>query len=112
MVIQVGSLSDAQKGAGKTSSSPTQMPLETWISPLAGGMPIHFGDGAAEKLPELLTTLSPDQVFVVSDPHVFDLYGAYLVQMLGPRFAPEVVLVPEGENEKKMSNLETLCGEL
>jgi 3-dehydroquinate synthase len=88
------------------------MPLETWISPLAGGMPIHFGDGAVEKLPELLTTLAPDKVFVVSDPHVFDLYGAYLVQMLGPRFAPEVILVPEGENEKKMANLEVLCGEL
>jgi len=88
------------------------MPLETWISPLAGGMPIHFGDGAAEKLPELLSTLAPDKVFVVSDPHVFDIYGAYLVHLLGARFAPEVILVPEGENEKKISNLEMLCGEL
>ncbi|MCD6024446.1 MAG: putative 3-dehydroquinate synthase [Fibrobacteria bacterium] len=116
MVIQVGSLSDAlpenQKGAQKDSSSSALMPLETWISPLSGGMPIHFGDGAAEKLPELLTTLAPDKLFVVSDPHVFDLYGAFLVQMLGPRFAPEVILVPEGENEKKMANLEMLCGEL
>jgi 3-dehydroquinate synthetase len=49
---------------------------------------------------------------VVSDPHVFDLYGSFLVQLLGPALSPEVVLIPEGENEKKLSNLEALCEEL
>jgi len=28
--------------------------IETWTSPLAGGMPIHFGEGAVDRLPELL----------------------------------------------------------
>jgi 3-dehydroquinate synthase len=108
MVFQKTSLPDVHK----SSSAPAALAQETWISPLTGGMPIHFGDGAAEKLPDLLRELAPDRVFVVSDPHVFDLYGAFLVQLLGPAFAPEVILVPEGENEKKLSNLETLCEEL
>ena len=88
------------------------MAVETWNSPLTGNMPIHFGDGALDTLPTLLQELSPDKVFVVSDPHVFDLYGAFLIQLLSSRFAPEVVLIPEGENEKKLSNLEHLCEEL
>ncbi|HEX2613746.1 MAG TPA: iron-containing alcohol dehydrogenase [Fibrobacteria bacterium] len=88
------------------------MPVETWASPLTGGMPIHFGDGALDKLPEIVRDLAPDRVFVVSDPHVFDLYGALLVQVLGASAAPEVILIPEGENEKKLSNLEALCVEL
>jgi 3-dehydroquinate synthase len=100
------------EGAPKNPSATAPMALETWNSPLTGGMPIHFGDGAIEVLSDTLGKLSPDKVFVVSDPHVFDLYGAFLVQLLGPRFAPEVILVPEGENEKKMTNLEALCAEL
>lgn len=108
MVFQKTSLQDVQQ----FSSAPAAMPLETWVSPLAGEMPIHFGDGAVEKLPEILHGLAPDRVFVISDPHVFDLYGSFLVQLLGPAFAPEIVLVPEGENEKKLANLETLCADL
>lgn len=94
------------------SSAEAVMPVETWNSPLTGNMPIHFGDGAVDLLPGLLQTLSPDRVFIVSDPHVFDLYGAFLIQILSNRFAPEVILIPEGENEKKLSNLELLCKEL
>ena len=110
MVFQHTSLPQA---TGATSSSaPAAMPVETWTSPLTGSMPIHFGDGAVDKLPEILRELMPDRVFVVSDPHVFDLYGAFLVQLLGTAFAPEIVLVPEGENEKKLANLEHLCEEL
>ena len=107
MVFQKTSLPET-----RASSAAAAMPLETWTSPLTGGMPIHFGDGAADKLPELLRELAPDRVFVVSDPHVFDLYGSFLVHLLGPSFAPETVLIPEGENEKKLSNLERLCQEL
>jgi 3-dehydroquinate synthase len=108
MVYQKTALPDLQA----VSSAPALLPLETWTSPLNGSMPIHFGDGAADKLPEILRELMPDRVFVVSDPHVFDLYGSFLVQVLGAAYAPEVVLIPEGENEKKLSNLETLCEEL
>jgi 3-dehydroquinate synthase len=111
MVFQKTSLPGAEQ-ASSLSSAGAVLPVETWTSPLNGGMPIHFGDGALEKLPEILRELGPDRVFVVSDPHVFDLYGSFLVQLLGAAFAPEIVLVPEGENEKKLSNLETLCEEL
>ncbi len=111
MVLQQTSVPGAQK-TGKDSSATAAMPLETWNSPLTGGMPIHFGDGALEKLPEILRGLAPDRVFVVSDPHVFDLYGALLMQILGASASPEVILIPEGENEKKLSNLEALCAEL
>ncbi len=114
MVLQKSSLPDSKRGR-KESSAPATMPVETRVSPLTGGMPIHFGDGALEKLPEILRGLAPDRVFVVSDPHVFDLYGALLVQILGTSAAsaaPEVILIPEGENEKKLANLEALCAEL
>ena len=94
------------------SSAKTAMPVETWLSPLHGGMPIHFGDGASEKLTDLLQELSPDKVFIVSDPHVFDLYGAFLIQPMSNRYAPEVILVGEGENEKRISSLEFICKEL
>lgn len=106
-------IQSATEADSKTlSSAETLMPVETWGSPLAGNMPIHFGDGALELLPNLLQELSPDKIFVVSDPHVFDLYGPFLMQILASRFVSEVVLIPEGENEKKLSNLETLCEEL
>lgn len=102
----------SRPGAATVSSAPEPLPLETWNSPLNGHTPIHFGDGAADRLPAILEELLPDRVFVVSDPHVFDLYGAFLVQLLGPRFAPEVVLIPEGENEKRLDSLQRLCEEL
>ncbi len=35
-----------------------------------------------------------------------------MLQLLHGRFAPEVIRIPEGENEKKLSNLEFLCKEL
>ncbi len=108
MVLHAASLTGAQKEA----SPKVAMPMETWASPLTGGMPIHFGDGAVDRLPTVLRELSPDKVFVVSDPHVFDLYGSFLVHLLGPALAPEVILVPEGENEKKLANLENLCEKL
>jgi 3-dehydroquinate synthase len=108
MVFQKTSLPEVTNA----SSAPRVMPVESWTSPLNGGMPIHFGDGAAEELVGILRGLAPDRVFIVSDPHVFDLYGAFLVQLLGASFAPEVVLIPEGENEKKLTNLEALCAEL
>lgn len=108
MVLQQTSLTDAHRA----SSAVEPLALETWTSPLNGGMPIHFGDGAVERLPDILRDLAADRIFVVSDPHVFDIYGAFLVQLLGPSLSPEVVLIPEGENEKKLANLETLCEEL
>ncbi len=45
----------------KTDSSPATLALETWVSPLAGGMPIHFGDGSVDLLPGFLETLDPDK---------------------------------------------------
>ncbi len=86
--------------------------VETWISPLAGNMPIHFGDGAVEGLPVLLQELAPDKVFIVTDHRVFELHGGELLQLLHGAFAPEVIRLPAGENEKKLSNLEFVCKEL
>lgn len=87
-------------------------PLRTWVSPLTGGMPIHFGAGAIDRLPEILLGLKPDRVFILSDHHVFQLHGAGLLQLLSPHFAPEIILLPEGESEKKLSNLEGVCQQL
>lgn len=91
------------KGAGK---------VETWESPLEGGMPIHFGHGAVDRLPDLLTGLKADKLFIISDSRTFPVHGANLLQLLSSHFAPEILLIPEGEAEKKMSNLEALCGQL
>lgn len=86
--------------------------VRSWQSPLTGGMPIHFGPGAIDRLPELLLGLKPDRVFILSDQRVFHLHGASLLQLLSPHFAPEILLIAEGEGEKKMSNLEFLCNQL
>lgn len=93
----------------ETSLSTTGASSETWISPLAGHMPIHFGAGAIDLLPGLLTGLKPDKLFIVSDTKTFSLHGAFLLQLLSQHFAPEIILIPEGENEKKLANLETIC---
>lgn len=86
--------------------------VKTWYSPLLGGMPIHFGKGAIERLPKLLLDLNPDRVFILSDSQVFKLHGATLLHLLSPHFAPEILLIADGEGEKKMSNLEFLCHQL
>ena len=85
---------------------------ETWISPLAGNMPIHFGDGALDLLPSFLEELRPDKVFIVSDHHVFDIHGAFLLQLLPGDLAPEVIRIPEGEGEKNLASLELIAREL
>lgn len=102
--------------AGKAEVVPTQHqsklkanPVETWTSPLEGGMAIHFGEGAVERLPGLLEGLRPDKIVIVSDHRTFNLHGASLLQLLSSRFAPEIILIPEGEAEKKMANLEAIC---
>jgi 3-dehydroquinate synthase len=86
--------------------------IRTWESPLAGNTPIHFGPGAIERLPGLLLGLKPDKVFIVSDTRVFHLHGSALLQLLSPHFAPEILLIPEGEGEKNLGNLESLCTQL
>lgn len=86
--------------------------VRAWESPLDGRMPIHFGPGAIERLPDLLLGLKPDRVFIVSDHRVFGLHGAALLHLLAPHYAPEILLIPEGEGEKCLANLEMLCGQL
>lgn len=86
--------------------------VRTWESPLAGNAPIHFGPGAIERLPALLLGLKPDKVFIVSDTRVFNLHGSSLLQTLSPHFAPEILLIPDGEGEKNLANLESLCTQL
>ena len=82
---------------------------EMWISPLEGNMPIHFGEGAIDLLPGLLNDLRPDKVVIVSDNRTFNIHGASLLQLLSGHFAPEIILIAEGEGEKKMANLEIIC---
>ncbi len=86
--------------------------VRTWESPLAGNAPIHFGPGAIERLPGLLLGLKPDKVFIVSDTRVFNLHGSSLLQILSPHFAPEILLIPDGEGEKNLANLEAICTQL
>jgi 3-dehydroquinate synthase len=86
--------------------------VRTWESPLTGNTPIHFGPGAIERLPGLLLGLKPDKVFIVSDTRVFNLHGSSLLQVLSPHFAPEIILIPEGEGEKNLANLESICTQI
>jgi 3-dehydroquinate synthetase len=108
---------DAVKAAGAAKAVPASTPSEsaairTWESPLDGHTPIHFGPGAIERLPGLLLGLNPDKVFIVSDTRVFHLHGAFLLQLLSSHFAPEIILIPEGEGEKNLANLESICAQL
>jgi len=86
--------------------------VETRVSPLQGNMPIHFGEGAIDRLPALLEGLKPDKIVIVSDTRTFHLHGASLLQLLSARFAPEIILIGEGEGEKRMANLEFICQSL
>ena len=99
------------EGAAKPSYSETAS-VQTWNSPLSGAMPIHFGAGAIDRLPVLLQDLKPDRIFIISDQRVFHFHGAELLQILSPYFSPEIILIGEGESEKKLSNLEFLCQQL
>jgi 3-dehydroquinate synthase len=96
----------------ESAAAPQAAGIRVWDSPLTGNTPIHFGPGAIERLPGLLLGLKPDKVFIVSDTRVFHLHGSALLQLLSPHFAPEILLIPEGEGEKNLSNLETLCNQL
>jgi 3-dehydroquinate synthase len=108
-----GNAANAGLKTGIRENAPSAShPVQTWSSPLTGGMPIHFGKGAIDRLPEVLLGLKPDRIFILSDQHVFKLHGAELLQLLSPHYAPEILLIAEGEGEKKMSNLEFLCHQL
>jgi 3-dehydroquinate synthase len=86
--------------------------IECWVSPLKGNTPIHFGRGAFELLPDLLARENPDKVFVITDAQVFSLYRLPLMHMLGDKFTLETLILPAGETEKNMANLEKVCAEL
>jgi len=86
--------------------------LECWTSPLAGHAKVHFGRGAFDLLPDLLAAENPDKVFVITDPKVFGLYRAPLMHLLAEGFTLETLLIPEGETEKTLGNLEKVCNEL
>jgi len=92
--------------------APVVLAVRTWESPLVGNAPIHFGPGAIERLPGLLLGLKPDKLFIVSDTRVFNLHGSSLLQTLSPHFAPEILLIPDGEGEKNLANLESICTQL
>jgi 3-dehydroquinate synthase len=109
---EAGAASTVANVPADASTAAARAPIQTWNSPLQGGMPIHFGAGAIERLPEILLGLKPDRLFILSDQRVFPLHGAFLLQLLSPHFAPEIILIPEGEGEKKISNLEFLCEQL
>ncbi len=83
--------------------------IECWVSPLAGHTPIHFGRGAFDLLPDLLAAENPDKVFLITDAKVFGLFRSPLMHLLGERFSIETVLIPEGETEKTLANLEIVC---
>jgi 3-dehydroquinate synthase len=86
--------------------------IECWVSPLTGNTPIHFGRGTFDLLPDLLAQAQPDKVFVITDAQVFQLYRSPLMHLLGDRFNVETVLIPVGETEKSLANLEKVCAEL
>lgn len=86
--------------------------IECWVSPLTGHTPIHFGRGTFDLLPDLLEQAKPDKVFVITDAQVFQLYRSPLMHLLGERFNVETVLIPVGETEKSLANLEKVCAEL
>ena len=100
------------QGSIPAFQNPIKTAVETWVSPLLGNMPIFFGDGAAAQLPQFLDQQQFDKVFIVTDPRVFDLHGAFLMQLFPGLFSPEVIRIPEGENGKNLVNLEGICKEL
>lgn len=86
--------------------------VQSLVSPLNGESPIHYGENAVDLLPDLVRSLRPDKVFVISDRKVFQLYGSFLLHRFDQGEAPEVILIPSGELEKNLENLTWVCQEL
>ena len=61
-----------------------------------------------EALPSIAALAGGARLPVVSDRHVFDLYGGMLAEIA----LPEPILVPEGEEAKAWSTLATITGGL
>jgi 3-dehydroquinate synthase len=64
--------------------------------------PVEIEAGLLERLPEALQALYPTaRMVVLTDPRVYELYGARLLERLRDRgIAAESVLLPEGEPHK------------
>jgi 3-dehydroquinate synthase len=64
--------------------------------------------GLCEALPKIAALAGGARLPVISDRHVFDLYGGMLAEIV----APEPILVPEGEAAKDWSTLATITSGL
>ena len=71
---------------------------------------IHIGEGLLGKAGELIRTVyAGKRAVLVSDIHIWKLYGGQLINSLtAVGIAPESVVLPQGEQEKQLSNLEKL----
>lgn len=68
--------------------------------------PIAIGYGALETGWEAIDLKGFSRVFVVSNPHVFALYGERLMRAVGARHADvRNVLLPDGEDQKSWQSL-------
>lgn len=72
--------------------------------------PYYYGRRIQEYLPELLSSLKYDKIFVISNPTIQDLHGNGVSKTL--RYADikhEVIILPDGEKHKSFNQLSSLC---
>ncbi len=81
-------------------------------SPLKGHMPIYFGSGAISCLSNIIEKLNPDKIFILSDTHVYKLHGTKLLKSLSSTIPVQEILIPPGESQKSLVNLEKISEQL
>lgn len=71
--------------------------------------PIVIGSGVRRKFGELFRKHGQGRAFWVTDGHVADLWGKDLKADWGFPSANELLILSPGEEQKKLSTIETLC---
>ena len=74
--------------------------------------PIHIGQDILDRLPEFIAHLRPSSVALVTDSNVAPLHGDRVARLLeGMGLRVRRCVLPAGEENKELQNVEWLCGE-
>lgn len=75
--------------------------------------PIHIGEGAMRRLPEVLGEMeAKGAVAIVTDTNVGPLYSGQVAALVeGAGLEPAVCVLDAGEEQKRLSQIEKLCGQ-
>lgn len=86
--------------------------MKIYRSPIHQGAPIYFGESARDMLLTEVDELKPDRVFIVTDRTVEALYSEAVKELLPFESPCDVIVFNEGEENKNLSSLQHVAGDL